>query len=190
MKSLLVLSVVALLVGCASSQNPPPQTPASPQSSFESLLGKPVAGKDIFKRYPASNDSIRGLNMDGCYQLVVSGALYPAFCLFGTTEEGINGSGVRMVIFHTNSSKVIACANSSRSGVEDNQFYYEADGQRQLVLSNINVKDKTPIQGDAQLGNTKLNFVYLSSHHSQSLIDSYQKHDDCRNVGFGELRQF
>lgn len=116
----------------------------------------------------ASMSKASGLDFDGCYQLYVPGAMYPAFCLQGTTEEGINGSNVRLAIFGTNTSRVIKCARSSASNVTANSFTYFINSREELRLTVKEVKSGRRI-GDAKLGNTTLKFMELDSSTMQRL---------------------
>lgn len=181
MKVRYLLSLI-LLTGCSSAP-----VNSTRITSLETIIGAPK----VETRMPADNASLFGVNFDGCYQMLVPGAMYPAFCLFGTTEEGINGSGVRMVVFGTNTNRVIACLKSSASGISNNEFFFEAENAKQLILKNISTDgSKKPVQGDVLMGRTALNFVYLSPDTSANLVTAYQAHRECQNVEIGQVRNF
>ena len=111
------------------------------------------------------------MGFDGCYVLFEQGSLFPAFCLQGTTEEGINGSGVRLAIFETNTTEVIKCAKSSSLSMSDNTLSYEIDGKVALELTDVKLKDDLKV-GKAKLGRTQLKFSELSAEKSKNLIRS------------------
>jgi hypothetical protein len=99
---------------------------------------------------------------DGCYQLVVPGAMYPKFCLQGTTEEGLNGANVRLAIFRTNTEILLHCARSSASAGNETGFTFEVNGVKEMILSNVTSSNGVRT-GDATFGSTKLNFVQFGA---------------------------
>ncbi len=107
------------------------------------------------------------LAFDGCYQLYQTGSLYPAFCLQGTMEEGINGSGVRLAII--DADKVIKCSKSSASGMTRDSFTYKIDGRVELELKNVKIESNKKV-GDAIIGSTQLKFMEINANDTQRLI--------------------
>lgn len=101
-------------------------------------------------------------DFDGCYQLYAPSTMYPGFCLAGTTEEGINGAGVRLVMFHTNTDDVAACMKSSASKMTSDSFVFESRGRAEMILKNVEIKSGSK-QGDAVLGRTRLKFHEVST---------------------------
>lgn len=134
---------------------------------------------------------------DGCYQLYVPGAMYPAFCLDGTNEEGINGSGVRLVVFGTNTDRVIACAKSTTINLVDNSFQYIIGNQVELTLTpSVESKDESKPNaqsngesklGTAVLGKTTLKYARLQSDTAQRLLKKFYSEPRCQNVQDGEI---
>lgn len=108
-------------------------------------------------------------SFDGCYQLLDTGVMYPAICLSGTNEEGIGGSGARMAIFHTNTDELSACLHSTGLQISDEEFVFEIDGRRELVLNNFTRTQKT-LSGGAKVGSTQMQFVKLND--ATQLIES------------------
>ncbi len=116
--------------------------------------------------------------------------MYPTYCIWGTKEEGINGAGVRVAIFGTNSNRIIACLSSSASGIRDDQFYIEAEGAIQLAMKDI---EKLPgfnrFQGKVLFGKKELLFIHLEKN-IEALLDAWEKDTQCKNLQIGELRSF
>src|SRR4051812_33619772 len=110
-----------------------------------------------------------GLGFDGCYQLYLPNTMFPALCLEGTAEEGINGAGVRLVIFRTNTDRVAHCSKSSASGMSANSFEYFLNGKKEFSFDNVTTKDGLK-QGDATFGGTHLKFVQLYDAHFTRLM--------------------
>lgn len=103
---------------------------------------------------------------DGCYQLYKPGSLYPAFCLHGTTEEGINGSGVRLAIF--DARELIKCGKSSASAMSSNSFTYKVQGRVELELKNVTVENNKRV-GDAIIESTQLKFMEINAFETKIL---------------------
>lgn len=74
---------------------------------------------------------------DGCYQLLDTGVMYPAICFQGTTEEGINGSNVRLFVFKTNTNILDVCAIGQVTKMTARELTFEKDGVKEVVLSNF-----------------------------------------------------
>jgi hypothetical protein len=51
---------------------------------------------------------------DGCFQMYRPNELFPAICVSGTLEEGINGSGVRVALVD-NVGQVVWCGHTTSS---------------------------------------------------------------------------
>lgn len=113
--------------------------------------------------------SAESLELDGCYQLYVPNAMYPALCLAGTAEEGIDGAGVRLVMFNTNSDTVAACMKSSQSSWTSNSFTFIVNGKKELIFKNIKVEDGVML-GDAVFGRTSLKFVQIDAANTRRMI--------------------
>ncbi len=178
-----ILCLTLLSLGCATSQS-------SPEPRLQSLL-TPLPTADAFHRVPASSDSLASAHLDGCYQMLLPGSMYPAFCLSGTMEEGIGGAGVRLVIYGANTNIITGCAVSSKTGfTKEGEFFFEAEGARQLTLRNVEVKNEKPVSGDVQIGKTNLKFVFIEDRYTNPLKQAYAKHQECQNVGVGQLKSF
>lgn len=126
-------------------------------------------------------------NFDGCFQLVTRGAMYPAFCLSGTNEEGINGAGVRLVIFGTNTDRVIACGLSSSLGGSEDSLEYIQNDVKELVLSEVK-ESGGRLQGKATLGRTVLDFFQINQDDSSRLMQKFYDDKRCEGLAIGELR--
>lgn len=179
------------LVSVACSSSPKQDAPPAQTTHIESLLGTPVKSAKYshkLTRRPTQATTLHSVNYDGCYQLVTAGAMYPAICLSGTMEEGINGAGVRMAIFHTNTDILSACAKSSRSGIDANTYFFEADGKKQLILSDIEVRDNKPVQGKATIGSTQLSFVFTSQADYERLMAIHSANQMCQSVDIGQVK--
>ena len=109
------------------------------------------------------------LGFDGCYQLYMPSTMYPAFCLQGTAEEGIGGSGVRLVIFRTNTDRIAKCALSSGSGMTRESFTFEMDGRVELELKNVRTISGRN-EGDAIFGRTALKFMEINDRDTNRLF--------------------
>lgn len=124
-----------------------------------------------------------GLGFDGCYQLFETGSLSPAFCLEGTAEEGINGAGVRLVIFRTNTDRVAHCSKSSASGMTANSFQYELNGQTEMSLEKVKTENGLK-QGEAVFGQTRLQFSEIDQATTDRLLRTARKDDACLKAGW------
>lgn len=108
-------------------------------------------------------------NYDGCYQLLDTGVMYPAICISGTIEEGIDGANARLAIFKTNTDTLLGCIRSTALNMDISKFEFIINGRKELVLSHFS---EDGISGDAMIGKTKLQFVRLSEITAQPLLDS------------------
>lgn len=129
-----------------------------------------------------------GYNFDGCYQMYLPNVMYPAFCLDGTSEEGIGGSGARLVIFSTNSDQILACSKSSSLDFSDYSLKFIQNGTAELILKNLKSKNHR-LEGDAVLGKTNLKFIQISPSESQHLMEKFYEEDRCQNLENGELKK-
>jgi hypothetical protein len=125
------------------------------------------------------------LGFDGCYHLVKEGDAgdqdeYPAICLQGTAEEGINGAGVLLATIDIESDQVIKCFKSSASGMTRDSFTYESNGQVQLELKNVKLKNRIRV-GDAIFGGSQLKFTELNSSDSRKFIRIANRDRSCKN---------
>ena len=118
------------------------------------------------------------LGFDGCYQLYEEGAAYPAICLQGTEEEGINGSGVLLAIIE--SDQVIKCTKSSASSMTRDSFAYEINGRVQLELKNVELKNRKKV-GDAIFGASQLKFTELNKSDSDHFIRIANRDPSCKD---------
>lgn len=125
---------------------------------------------------------------DGCYQMYLPNVMYPAFCLSGTSEEGIGGSGARLVIFSTNSDQILACGKSSSLDFSSNSLQFIQNGTAELVLKNLKTENLR-LEGDVVLGRTNLKFIQISPSESQHLMDKFYNEDRCQNLKVGELKK-
>ncbi|HEX4925764.1 MAG TPA: hypothetical protein VFV50_16845 [Bdellovibrionales bacterium] len=105
---------------------------------------------------------------DGCYQLYTMGAMFPAFCLQGTAEEGIAGSSARLTIFKTNTAKVAACRKSSTIEVGMGTFTFNIAGRPEMILKNVTTNNELK-SGEAVFGSTTLKFTELSGEPAKRL---------------------
>lgn len=121
-----------------------------------------------------------GIGFDGCYQLYKPSSMYPAFCLEGTAEEGISGAGVRLVIFGTNTDKVVHCSKSSGAGMTFDSFTYELNGKKELILENVTSTDGHK-EGDAVFGRTRLKFIEVDRATSDRLMRTAGSDAACSN---------
>ncbi len=126
------------------------------------------------------------INYDGCYQLYMPSTMYPVFCLDGTNEEGINGAGVRLVIFHTNTNMISACAISSSLGGSANSLEFMLGSRKEMILSEVKLVNSR-VEGFATFGKTKLNFMKLDQSTSQRLLSNFYAEPKCKNVNMGEI---
>ncbi len=125
-------------------------------------------------------------NFDGCYQLYKPSVMFPAFCLDGTTEEGINGAGVRLVIFQTNTDIISAWAVSTALGGLDNSLEFILDSNRVLVLSQVKMIGSR-LEGTATFGKTDLRFLQLDHSTSQRLLSKFYAEPKCKTANPGEI---
>ena len=126
------------------------------------------------------------INYDGCYQLYMPGSMYPAFCLDGTQEEGINGAGVRLVIFDTNTDLISACAVSSSLGGSVNSLEFILGNKTELILSEVEVV-KSRLEGIATFGKTNLKFIQIDVSKSRRLLSKFYAEPKCEQVNIGEI---
>ena len=116
---------------------------------------------------------------DGCFQLYVPGAMYPAFCLQGTTEEGIGGSGARLAIFATNTDRLVYCSKSTASAMTADSYLFELNGKKEMILENV--KDVSGRkEGDAIFGSTRLKFMEIDAGNTLRLLGIANKRNDCQ----------
>ena len=125
------------------------------------------------------------LGFDGCYSLYKEGDAgdqdeYPAICLQGTEEEGINGAGVLLATINIESDQVIKCFKSSASGMTRDSFTYEFDGQVQLELKNVKLKNRIKV-GDAIFDASQLKFTELNKSDSSKFIRIANRDRSCKN---------
>jgi len=119
------------------------------------------------------------IEFDGCYQLYMPGAMYPAFCLQGTSEEGIGGSGARLAIFGTNPARVIQCSKSSGSDGTLNSYSYLLNGNKELSLENVKLVNGKK-EGDAVLGNNRLKFLEIDADNAARLMKIANSARNCQ----------
>jgi hypothetical protein len=124
---------------------------------------------------------------DGCYQLYLPNIMYPAFCLDGTTEEGIGSAGARLVFFGTNTDRIIACGSSSALVIRGDSLEFVQIGQSELILKNVTM-NRGFLQGDAVLGSTELKFLKLDDANSSRLLKKFYQDERCEGLAPGELR--
>lgn len=124
--------------------------------------------------------------LDGCYQMYLPGAMYPAFCLQGMAEEGIGGAGARLVIFSTNTSNISACLKSSSLSGTANSLEFIVGKKKEMVLSNIKSMGLT-IEGDATFGKTTLKFMKLGKQSEQQLLTVFYAQRECQNLETGSF---
>jgi hypothetical protein len=74
---------------------------------------------------------------DGCYQLVTRGVMYPAICFQGTEEEGIDGTGVRLFVFRTNTNTLDVCALGQVTRMTETEFTFEKNKIKEVVFTNF-----------------------------------------------------
>lgn len=110
----------------------------------------------------AAAPALAGPGFDGCYQLVIPQQTYPVFCLEGTTEEGINGAGVRLAIFGNGSENVRFCTKSVSAAMTAQSFSLVSDNKTQLSLENV-VTIEGLKKGDAVIGAYHLRFEELNA---------------------------
>jgi hypothetical protein len=128
-------------------------------------------------------------NYDGCYQLYLPGSMYPSFCLDGSQEVGINGSGVRLVIFDTNTDSISACALSSSVGGSENSFEFLLGNQKEFILSDVKLV-QSRFEGTATFGKTNLNFIKLSDSVSKRLLAKFYAETKCQQINPGQIVKF
>jgi hypothetical protein len=116
---------------------------------------------------------------DGCYQLAVTGALYPKFCLQGTMEEGVGGSGARIAIFHTNTEDLIYCAKSTASSLDASGFTFEVNGVKELVLANTSSSNGMR-EGDATFGHSTFKFFEFDSETTARMMKIMNSDSRCQ----------
>ena len=125
-------------------------------------------------------------DFDGCFQLYRPNVMYPAFCLDGTNEEGINGAGARLVVFGTNTDRIIACGKSSELRGGADSFEFVQKGKAELILKNV--KQERFLEGDAVLGKTELKFLKIDAQTTQRLLAKFYDDKRCEGLEVGELR--
>lgn len=180
-----VLSGSMLFAGCASTPSASPEPAPAPKaeaSVFEPFIQHSVPAPKG-SRIPAQAGS---LSYDGCYQLFMPGAMYPAFCLSGTAEEGIGGAGARMVIFHTNTDRVIACSSSSSLAEYGNTFEFIIAGRKELILRTLTF-DPAIKMGDAVFGKTTLKYMQLDAATTKRLMAKWQTEPKCQGLQPGQI---
>ena len=106
---------------------------------------------------------------DGCFQLYSESATFPAFCLSGTTEEGIGGAGARLILFNPSSGDVIACILSSGLNVTENAFEFQVKGSAENGI----ILQGGIMSGRAKLGKTELSYSLLNRLDTEKLIKSW-----------------
>ncbi|OFZ81200.1 MAG: hypothetical protein A3K03_09195 [Bdellovibrionales bacterium RIFOXYD1_FULL_44_7] len=107
---------------------------------------------------------------DGCYQLHgQEDIMYPAFCLQGTTDEGTNGSGVRLAIFGPNTDRLTQCLVSTSSSMTETSFVFELNGKAEMIMKNIQIINGRKV-GDALIAKAKLKFIEINSHDTNHLM--------------------
>ncbi len=136
----------------------------------------------ILALFPAPAEA--ALSFDGCYQMYLPSTMYPAFCLDGTAEEGINGSGARLVIFGTNSSNVAHCSVSTSSVLWVNSYAFEIDGVTELKLENAYADYRGRVSGDVVTGRTRLKFMQLDGTTAQRLMGIARSSRACIDAGW------
>lgn len=123
------------------------------------------------------------LDFDGCFQLYQPNVMYPVFCLEGTTEEGVGGSGTRLVIFGTNTDRVVHCSKSSGTTMTAQTFEYLLNGQKELSLVGVS-QNEGRLSGEAIFGRTVLKFIELDAETSQSLLVKASASTACLSAGW------
>ncbi len=126
-------------------------------------------------------------DFDGCFQLYLPNVMYPAICLSGTTEEGINGAGVRLAVFGPNTDQVIACATSSALGGSADSLEFIRNGQPELILKNVKMENGV-FEGDALLGRNELRFLKIDPATSMRLMNNFYAEERCQGLALGELK--
>lgn len=126
------------------------------------------------------------IHFDGCYQLYLPSVMYPVFCLDGTNEEGIGGSGARLVIFHPNSSRVSACGLSTAVRSMTNSFEFYLQDKKEIILSDIASWDNG-IEGNATFGSSTLKFIQLSQTTTKHLLSKFYSEGRCEKVQPGSI---
>lgn len=125
-------------------------------------------------------------NYDGCYQLYMPGSMYPSFCLEGTLEEGISGSGVRLVIFDTNTVLISACAVSSSLEGSGNSLEFILGNKKELIMSDVKLI-QSRLEGTATFGKTSLKFIQISESESKRLLSIFYSEAKCQQLNNGEI---
>ena len=116
---------------------------------------------------------------DGCFQLYVPGAMYPAFCLQGTAEEGIGGSGARLAMFATNTDRLVYCSKSTLAKATVDSYTFELNGKNEMTLENV--KDVSGRkEGDAIFGSTRLKFMEIDAGNTIRLLGIANKSAGCQ----------
>ncbi len=131
-------------------------------------------------------ESRASIDWDGCYQLYLPNAMYPAFCLKGTNEEGIGGASARIVFFGTNTDKISGCGLSSSLNSYTNSFEFIANASKQLILSEAEFVNSS-LEGNATVGRTKLKFFKLDFRTSKRLLAKFYAEPRCQNLSSGEI---
>lgn len=142
------------------------------------------------QRMPTSSWPKDARGYDHCYQLYVQGAMYPVICMDGTANDTINGAGALMVVFHTNTDMISACARASAlESKADGSFSFIADGSPQFILSNIVLKQGRSL-GDALIGRTALKFMTIDKKDQERLMKKALADRKCTDVGIGKIVNF
>ncbi len=123
------------------------------------------------------------LGFDGCFQLYQTSAMFPIFCLEGTAEEGIGGSGVRLVIFETNSDQVSHCSRSSGSAMTSSHFEFELNAMKEFSLDVLKTQNGRK-SGSAVFGHTQLSFAQIDKLTSDQLMAAARSTATCIDVGW------
>lgn len=133
-----------------------------------------------------SSISFAQVNFDGCYQLYAVGTMYPAFCLSGTTEEGINGSGARLTLFKTNTDSPLACAVSSSLKMTANSLTFIVGSSPELKMTVLSTK-ANGLEGIVTFRSTTLNFMQYDSATTQKLFNKVATETGCASLAPGEF---
>jgi hypothetical protein len=126
------------------------------------------------------------INFNGCYQLYVPGSMYPSFCIDGTQEEGINGSGVRLVVFESNTDLIIGCALSSALSVSGDSLEFIVGNRKELIMSEVK-PIQSRLEGTATFGKTSLKFIQIEESLSKRLLSKFYFEPKCVNLNIGEF---
>lgn len=134
----------------------------------------------------SASKSYGAIDWDGCYQLYLPGSMHPAVCIDGTNEEGINGAGVRLVIFRTNTDVISACGLSSSLQGTQNSLEFMTGSTPQMILKNVEAV-ASRLEGDATFGKTNLKFLKIDAHTTKRLLNKFYSEQKCRNLNMGSI---